>query len=132
MKKPFILFISFLVMNLFAWPKFSYAEWGRHGEHRYYHYHDHPHYGLRVDAFYPEEYYPVSVGGTGYYYDDGVYYNYAGGGYVVVAPPMGVVVNTIPDDFQPVVINGVTYYADNGTYYVHTPSGYKVVSSPRR
>ena len=126
--------IFFVVLTLWVGPRFSYADWGHagyHGSHHYYRYHDHPRFGLHVSAFYPDEYYPVSVGGARYYYDDGVYYNYVRvGDYVVVTPPTGAIVSTIPSDFQPVVVNGVTYYANNGTYYAYTSQGYRVVSPP--
>jgi len=136
MKNLYTLFIFFTALTLLVCPQFSYADWdqghheGHHGEHHYYHYHDRPHFGFHVSAFYPDEYYPVWAGGARYYYDDGVYYNYAGGDYVVVNPPVGAVVGTIPSDFQSVVINGVTYYSDNGVYYVYTSHGYQVVSPP--
>jgi len=132
MKNIYTLLIIFGVLPFLLWPKISNADerWGHHGEHHYYRYHDHPHFGFHVSAFYPDEYYPVWVGGARYYYDDGLYYNYAGGNYVVVAPPAGAVVSTVPSDFQAVVINGVTYYTDKGTYYLRTPSGYEVVVPP--
>jgi hypothetical protein len=136
MKNSFILSVVLGGLILLGWPAFSLADWGaghyagHHGAHHYYRYHDHPYFGLHVAAFYPNEYFPVWVGGARYYYDDGVYYNYAGGSYVVVAPPIGAVVSTVPSDFQPTVINGVTYYTNNGTYYLSTPDGYKVVSAP--
>jgi len=131
MKNPlFLLIIG--VSALLALPKVSSADerWGHHGEHHYFHYRQHPHFGLQVSAFYPNEYYPILIGGSRYYYDDGIYYDYVGGNYVVVAPPAGAVVRVIPADFQPVVINGTTYYVDNGTYYVRTPDGYRVVPRP--
>jgi hypothetical protein len=131
MKNLYALLIASGVLMLLVWPGLSYADWGNHGTHRYYHYHDSPGYGYHVPVFYPDEYFPVLAGGVRYYYDDGIYYNYSGGVYVVAAPPVGAVVGTIPVDFQPVLINGVTYYRDKGTYYVHTPSGYQVVSPPR-
>jgi len=130
MKDLYGLLMVLGVSALLVWSKFSYADWGQHGSHQYYRYHDHPHYGFHVAAFYPDEYFPVLVGGVRYYYDDGIYYDYVGGAYVVVSPPVGAVVTAIPPDFQPVIINGVTYYRDNGVYYVHTPSGYRVVSQP--
>jgi hypothetical protein len=134
MKKSLMVSTIFLVTALLAWPKFSYADpgdhAGHHGTHQYYRYHDHPHFGVHVAAFYPNEYYSVGVGGRNYYYDDGVYYNNVGGDYVVVSPPAGALVTTIPSDFHPLVINGTTYYTDNGVYYAYTSSGYQVVPAP--
>jgi len=132
MKRIFALLIGAGLLASWVGPQLSYADdrWGHHGEHHYYRYHDHPHYGFHVSAFYPDEYYPVWVGGTRYYYDDGLYYNYVGGDYVVVSPPSGAVVSSIPSDFKPVSVNGTIYYMDNGIYYIHTPSGYQVVTQP--
>jgi len=136
MKNLYALLIVLGILTLWVCPEFAYADRdeghheGHHGEHQYYHYHDHPHFGVHVAAFYPDEYFPVWAGGTRYYYDDGIYYGYAGGDYVVVNPPVGAVVSTIPPDFQPVVINTTTYYTNNGVYYVYTSHGYQVVSPP--
>ncbi len=136
MKILYSLLIFLSVSILLIWPKISYADGddghhaGNHGEHQYYHYHDRPYFGRHVDNFYPNEYYWVSVGGSRYYYDDGIYYDYVGGNYVVVRPPIGAIVATIPSDFRLVVIGGMTYYTDNGIYYVYTPTGYLVVSPP--
>src|ERR1700722_18516073 len=98
MKNTIVLLIVFVLSALLAWTRMSYADWGHHGDHQYYHYHDHPHYGLHVASFYPDEYYPVAVGGSRYYYDDGLYYSNVGGDYVVVAPPVGAVVSAVPPD----------------------------------
>ena len=71
MKKILLILAGTLIS--WSWQQFSYADWGHHGSHSYYHYHDHPHFGVHVASFYPAEYYPVWVGGTRYYYDDGIY-----------------------------------------------------------
>ena len=101
----------------------------RHEDRHYYHYHEHPSFGLRL-SFVPDDSFVVNVGGGSYYYYDGLYYNRMGGEYVIVAPPIGAVVAAIPPDYRPVVINGVTYYTDNGIYYVYTRYGYQVVPQP--
>ena len=95
-----------LVLALLACPKASYADRGRHhGGGHFYHYRDYPHFGLRLSVI-PDGYFAMSVGGTRYYYFDGIYYERLGGDYVVVAPPVGAVVAKIPPEFQPVIING--------------------------
>ena len=139
------IFFSFLALTLFIVPKLSYADWSvgigigdRHddrrdhrGDHHFYRWHDHPHYGLHI-GFLPAGYFTVWAGGTRYYYYDGLYYTYAGyGDYVLVNPPVGVYVSAIPSDFQPVSINGRIYYTDGGVYYILTHQhGYKVVAAP--
>lgn len=135
-----------VALTLLVSSSLSYADWGmginfgggdhhddwrdRHDDHHFYRYHEHPQFGLHL-SYIPDGYYTVWVGGTRYFYYDGLYYVRVEGGYMLVAPPIGAYVSTIPPDFQPVVINGVTYYADNGVYYVLTRHhGYKVVAQP--
>ena len=135
-----ILF-SFLALTLFAFSRLSYADWSvgvsvggpghHHDDRHFYRWHEHPHYGLHI-GFLPAGCFTVWVGGTRYYYYDGLYYTYAGyGDYVLVNPPVGAYVTAIPPDFQPVSINGRIYYTDNGVYYILTQHhGYKVVAAP--
>jgi hypothetical protein len=135
--------LGFLMLLLFVSPKASYAYWGvgvnfggpgpgyHHDGGGFYRWHDHPHYGWHIH-YLPAGYFTIWVGGTRYYYYDGLYYNYVGyGDYVLVNPPVGAFVSVIPPDFQPVNINGRTYYTDNGIYYILTRHhGYKVVAAP--
>lgn len=134
------LLIGILLLVLLTVPQLSYADWGvgvslggpgyRHDDHHFYRWHEHPQYGLHLH-FLPEGCFTIHVGFHRYYYYDGLYYNYVGGDYVLVAPPIGAYVSVIPPDFQPVMINGRTYYTDNGVYYILTRHhGYKVVVAP--
>lgn len=148
------IFFSFLALILFAAPKLSYADWSlgigvgdrdehhdhwrdhhddwreREREHRFFYYHDHPDYGYHM-RYLPDGYLTIWVGGTRYYYYDGLYYIREGYDYVLVNPPVGSYVSAIPPDFQPVSINGRIYYTDNGVYYILTRHhGYKVVAAP--
>lgn len=120
---------GFLTLALFVLPQLSYADWGvRVGAG--YRWHDHPRWGLHLRVL-PHGYITVRLGAHRYYYYDGLYYNYAGGDYILVSPPVGAYVTVIPSDFQPVIINGRTYYTDNGVYYILTRHhGYKVVAVP--
>ena len=155
------ILIGMVVLGLCAVPRFSYADWSvgvgvsdgyhggdhhdwdhrdwdhRDGDHRYhdwdhheYRWHDHPDYGWHMH-YIPMGYNVVWVGGTRYFYSQGLYYQYVGDGdYVLVNPPYGAYVTTIPPDFQAIDVNGRTYYTDHGVYYVLTPYGYKVVHQP--
>jgi len=134
------LSVGLFVLVLFAALRFAYADWGigvsvggpgyHHDDRYFYHYHDHPHFGYHMH-YLPDGYFTVWVGGSRYYYYDGIYYRYVGyGDYVIVAPPAGAVVTAIPTDFQPVMINGMTYYVNDGIYYVYTRHGYQVVERP--
>lgn len=130
-----VFFISG-VLFIFFRPVFLYAYGGdyhdRHNDRhdRYYHYHEHPQYGMRID-FISNDYVPVVVDRERYYYYDGLYYAPAGHGeYVLVQPPVGAIVPAIPSDYRVVRIDGVNYYTDSGVYYVFTRHGYRVVDPP--
>ena len=117
-----------LVLSLPAGMSFANRR-DRHEDRHYYHYHDHPRYGLQV-PFIPDDCYAVRADRSRYYYYDGLYYSRRSVDYVLVAPPIGAIVRSVPPDYQAVVINGVTYYTDNGTYYIYTRNGYQVVLRP--
>ena len=121
-----IIFILGVIFMLFR-PTLSYAWEGQHD--RYYHYHDHPRFGMRIELI-SNDYVPVVVGGARYYYYDGLYYTPAGNAYVLVAPPVGATVPALPPDYRPIMINGVTYYTDSGIFYVYTRYGYRLVPPP--
>ena len=131
--------MGFLMLALLVAPQLSYADWGvgvnlgggyHHDDHHFYRWHEHPHYGLHMH-FLPAGYVTVRLGFHRYYYYDGLYYDYVGGDYVLVNPPIGAYVSVIPPDFQAVQINGRIYYTDGGFYYILTQHhGYKVVVAP--
>ena len=103
--------------------------WGERGrDHR----EESPHYPVygRFVFGLPGGFFSISLGGARYYYGDGVFYCHRGFGYVVVAPPVGVVIPTIPAGYQSVMINGVSYYTADGIYYQYTPQGYLVANPP--
>jgi len=139
MKKVLSLILAIIIAGVFSFASASFADWsvgigigdgGYHHDHDYYHWHDHPHWGYHAHWL-PAGAYVVWVGGQRYYYSDGLYYEYVGGGdYIIVQPPMGAYVTAIPPDFQAMVVNGRTYYTSDGIYYVWTPHGYRVVEQP--
>jgi hypothetical protein len=55
----------------------------------------------------------VYVGSTSYIYSDGIYMQPSGSQYVVVAPPVGAIVNYLPDGCT---MSG-NYYNCSGIYY---------------
>ena len=123
------LFVLFRPAAAYAYGDDHYdRDYDRHDG--YYHYHDHPRYGMRIDVV-SNTYLPVMAGGVNYYYEDGLYYAPDGRhSYVLVEPPVGAIVPAIPAEYRPVMINGITYYTDNGIYYVYTRHGYRVVNPP--
>ena len=76
-----------------------------------------PHAGFRVASI--PEYRVVSVNGVSYYYYYGTFYSYMAPSreYVVVAPPVGAIVESIPEGYEKIDINGNTYYTVGGVQY---------------
>ena len=76
-----------------------------------------PHAGFRVSTI--PEYRVVSVNGVSYYYYYGTFYSYMAPSreYVVVAPPVGAIVESIPEGYEKIDINGNTYYTVGGVQY---------------
>jgi hypothetical protein len=70
------------------------------------------------------------LGGLEYCYWEGMYYQRAPNGYVVVPAPVGAVVTSVPDGCQQVVVDGTLYYLINGVTYMRTSYGYQVVPMP--
>ena len=65
---------------------------------------------------------------TEYYYDQGVFYVKADGGYSVVSAPVGAIIKTLPSGYETVSLDdNVTNYYYGGAFYEKGSSGYKVV-----
>jgi hypothetical protein len=98
---------------------------GAHGHSRSY-----PRPGWRVHA--PPAHSRLFIwAGINYSFFDGVWYAPGPGGYAVVRPPIGIVVDVLPPFRTALVIGGLTYYYANGVYYRDRPEGgYEVVPTP--
>ncbi|MCI2083110.1 MAG: hypothetical protein LKK19_04890 [Bacteroidales bacterium] len=55
--------------------------------------------------------------GIQYYCDDGVFYVYSHGRYLVVKPPIGALVTSIPNDYYVISLSGGTFYKIDDTLY---------------
>ena len=78
----------------------------------------------------PEGYLSIAVGGSPYYYDQGVYYTAGPSGYVVAVPPVGAVVPALPPGAEPVVAGPLVYYYAGGAFYQQQPQGFVVIPPP--
>ena len=88
------------------------------------------HPGLAVGVL-PPGYVQVSVGAAGYYYYDGVYFQPTpAGSYVIVAPPVGVIVPQLPDGAEAIAVGPTTYYYAGGAFYLQQPTGFAAVPAP--
>ena len=56
-----------------------------------------------------------------YYYHSGVWYRSSGPRYVVVMPPVGIVVPWLPPFYTTVWVGSAPYYYAGGVYYVYRP-----------
>jgi hypothetical protein len=67
-----------------------------------------------------------------YFLDDtGAYYQQQPDGeYLVVQPPVGVVVAALPSGVTPIAVGPTTYDYLDGVYYVAQPNGFAVVTPP--
>jgi hypothetical protein len=78
----------------------------------------------------PEGSTPITYRGSRYFFSEGTWYQQVVAGYVVVAPPAGIVVPALPPTYATVWLSGVPYYKANDVYYAAAPGGYAVVSPP--
>jgi hypothetical protein len=73
----------------------------------------------------------MTVGGTPYYYYEGVYMQPQGEDQVVVVPaPTGAEISTLPSGAAEVTAGGVKYYYVNGVFYSQSGGKYVVVPAP--
>ena len=130
-----VLISTFLISPVKAYAWGGDSDWHHRRNHRrdHFRHYEYPrHYPARGTIIFdlPFGAVKVSIGGSRYYFCDGVYYRRAGFNYVVIPPPTGAVVTAVPVGIQPVIINGETYYTSNSIYYQYTPQGYMVVPQP--
>jgi hypothetical protein len=86
--------------------------------------------GMVVRAL-PVGYVQASVGTTGYYYYNGVYFRpTTESTYEVVAPPVGAVVPQLPEGAEAIVIGSATYYYAASAFYLQQSNGFGVVAAP--
>lgn len=74
----------------------------------------------------------VTLGGLIFYYADGIYYSRYNTGFMVVLPPVGLLVPMLPLGYTVFQLHGVTYYYYADVYYVWDVhhSAYRVVEVP--
>jgi hypothetical protein len=80
----------------------------------------------------PEGYRSYYRGGGRFYFSGGIWYAPSGPGFVVVQPPVGLVIGVLPPFYSTVWFGGVPYYYADNVYYSWQPdqNGYAVVDPP--
>lgn len=106
-------------------------EGGHRSGHRHYDNRSYPARGY-VAATLPRGHYAVRHHHKPYYFHGGVWYHSYGSRFVVVTPPIGIVVPVLPPFYTTVWVGGVPYYYANGVYYAWSPPerAYVVVKEP--
>ncbi len=78
----------------------------------------------------PQERHVITHHRSRYYFSRGAWYRPYGGRFVVIAPPIGIVVPILPYGYVSMHIGSNAYYLANDVYYVRRPNGYVVVEPP--
>src|SRR5258708_9078919 len=97
---------------------------------RFHHNHCYPTVGYSVPVL-PVGHIAVTFRGGGrFFFHSGVWYQPGGPGFVVVRPPVGVVIPILPPAYTTVWVTGAPYYYANDVYYAPAPGGYMVAEPP--
>jgi hypothetical protein len=72
----------------------------------------------------------IARGPDRFYYHAGVWWRPGPAGFVVIRPPIGVVVPVLPPAYTTVWIGGAPYYYANDIYYTPVAGGYAVAQPP--
>jgi len=96
---------------------------------RYHHDHYYPPVGHQFRVLPPSPFVAV-YGARRFYFSAGIWYLPYGGGFVVTAPPVGIVTPVLPPYYTQVWVRGTPYYYANNVYYMQRPEGYVVVQQP--
>lgn len=75
----------------------------------------------------------VTLGGLLFYYSDGIYYSRHNSGFIVILPPIGLLVPVLPVGYVSFYLHGLTYYYYADVYYVWDihHRAYRVVDVPQ-
>lgn len=103
----------------------------RHDDRHRYERDYYPRHGHVVTRL-PHRHRVVHHHGHRYYYADGLWYQPYGPRFMIVAPPIGLVVSFLPDVYTTLYFGGVPYYRAHDAYYVWQPRarGYVVTNGP--
>ena len=72
----------------------------------------------------------IRFGRGRFFFHGGVWYRPGPAGFVVVRPPIGIVIPVLPFGYSTLWLGSVPYYYANDVYYTAGPGGYLVVEPP--
>lgn len=98
---------------------------------RYSHNHAYPREGYTVKTL-PRQRRPIHYKNRDYFYINGVWHLSSGVNFVVVRPPLGIIVPILPPFYTTIWVHRTPYYYANDVYYVWRPemNGYEVTAPP--
>jgi hypothetical protein len=99
-------------------------DWPHHWPYR-------PHHVERVYHHLPPRHNIFHHRSDRYHFYSGRYYRLTPLGFILVRPPVGLVVFSLPIGFRTVISAGFTYYVCGDVYYRRVPVGYEVVQPVR-
>lgn len=98
-------------------------------DNRYHHDHYYPSRGF-ISPGLPTGSISIGFGGGSFFFQGGVWFRPMGGRFVVVMPPIGIVLPILPPAYTPLWIDSTRYYYANGVYYTAARDGGYVVVAP--
>ncbi|MBL0124465.1 MAG: hypothetical protein IPP88_17630 [Betaproteobacteria bacterium] len=110
-----------------ATPRYTSPHWqldSKYQHDRYY-----PRRGYVVGTL-PPGHVGITHGGVRYFHHAGVWFRARGPRYVVVAPPLGIVIPLLPFGYSTVWLGREPYYYADEVYYIRVPGGFRVVAPP--
>jgi hypothetical protein len=97
----------------------------RHGHNHFY-----PRRGIHIKTL-PGAHWRFMHHGVPFFFSGGVWYRPYGPRFVVVTPPIGLVIPFLPSSYVTIWIGGRPYYYANEVYYTPYGDGYMVVEPPQ-
>lgn len=97
---------------------------------RHNHNHSYPARGQFIERL-PRGHRVVAYGRSKYYFHGGVWYRPEGRRFVIIAPPIGLIVPFLPPYYATIWLGGIPYYYANEVYYTQNAGGYIVVEQPK-
>jgi len=139
-KRSLSLILGFLILLagtvIIAQPAFADRN-GNHGGHsrryldaRHHHNRYYPARGVYVSAL-PRGHRAIVHRNVRYHFHGGVWYRAYGPRFVIVAPPIGLVVPFLPPYYATFWIGRVPYYYANEVYYTPVQGGYMIADPPK-
>ncbi len=78
----------------------------------------------------PRSYQRISFRGIPYYFYDGLFFDYYGGYYRSIFPPIGLMIGSLPYGYWGFNYGGYPYFYHTGIYYQQHENTYQVVEAP--